>query len=103
MGNYHGRDFKRVKEYIILGFEKVTPEVWKKLVRRTYKNEDDLIMKHHILTEKEVMNDPLIINLDDDSEEELNLEMEELTLEDLVGDEDITGELTHEFEHLFVN
>ena len=59
-------------------------------------------MKHRIITEKEVMNDPLIINLDDDSEDDLDLEMDELTLEDLVGDEDITGELIHEFDHLYL-
>jgi len=96
----NGKDFQKVKEYIILGFEKVTPEVWKSLVRRTYKNEEDLVIKHNIVTEKEVTDNPLIINLDDDSDDDLDLELEELTLEDIVGDEDITGELVHEFDHL---
>jgi hypothetical protein len=48
------------------------------------------------------MENPLIINLDDDSEDDIDLEMDELTFEDLVGDEDIMGELTHEFEHLYI-
>ena len=96
-----GKDFQKVKEYIMSGIEKVTPEVWKGLVRRTYKNEEDLVIKHNIVTVNDVKNNPLIIDLDEDSDDDLNLEVDELTLEDVVGDEDIMGELIHEFDHLY--
>jgi len=49
-----GRDFKAVKSYIYDGFAKVTPEVWKRLVRRTYNNEDELIEKHKVFISRKL-------------------------------------------------
>jgi hypothetical protein len=101
-----GRDFKMVRTYIYEGFEKVTPEVWSNLVRRTYKNEDELIEKHSIITQKKLDElSHLIIEFSDsdsdsDSEEwpeEDEEECDDLDLDDLVGDEEITDEFIDEF------
>jgi len=87
--NNDGKDFNKVKELIFEGFLKVTPDLWARLVNRTYANEDGFIKKLHILTSEEI-ND-LIIPIDSESEDdksESNSNYEELTFEDIIEIQD---------------
>jgi len=100
--NNDGKDFGKVKELIFEGFSKVTIEIWAKLVRRTYANEDAFIERFHILTAADISE--MIISLDsdsdyddDDDDEFQATELEcgsELTFEDIIeiGDNDDLNE-----------
>jgi len=79
--NNNGKDFNKVKELIFKGFLKVTPDVWARLVDRTYANEDKFIKKLYLLTAEEI-ND-LIISIDSESEDDESSN-EELTFEDII-------------------
>jgi len=82
------------------------------LVKKTHKNEEDLIQKYRVITDRELELEPFIIDISDSEMEEDKDEMDEevqdsddsddelyvLRYEDVVGDEDITGELTDELE-----
>ena len=106
-----GSNFPKVGEHIKEGFAKVSPSVWKDLTRRAHENEDTLMKQHHIATHKEIAENPIIIELSSeidleiDSDEDLptddddeQYEGDELTYDDMVGDEDITGELFDELQ-----
>ena len=49
-----GKNFQKVKTYIHEGFSKITKDVWRKLVQHTYKNENELIEKHRIITQRKL-------------------------------------------------
>jgi transposase len=76
-----GSSFMQVKDLILQGFEKVTPEIWSKLIRRTTVHEDNMIKQHHILLRQDVQE--MIIDISDteseggqsDGEEEVDLEL----------------------------
>jgi hypothetical protein len=66
-----GNSFERVKTLIFGGFDKVTKEMWEKLVRRTYRNEDEMIEERNIpLFTNEEMEEMMIPIDESDREEE---------------------------------
>jgi DDE superfamily endonuclease len=84
--NNNGSSFQNVRSLIFLGFIKVTPETWEKLVRRTHANEDKMVAEHHIaiITLKDINN--MVIDIDDDNEDDS--EEDEYVDEDENDDED---------------
>src|SRR5262249_35385978 len=60
-----GSSFQHVRSLVFMGFNKVTQEIWEKLVRRTHANEDKMVAEHRIaiFTSKDI-ND-MIIDIDD--------------------------------------
>jgi transposase len=95
-----GSNFQKVKTYIEQGFEKVTSEVWQKLVKRTYRIEEELILKNNIVTAKEVTANPFIINLSSDEDDTFDGDLEDMDIDDIIGEEEITRELTGTFDCL---